>query len=54
MARLLLLTPSAISRRINNHDEWKLSEMYAIMDRYKVPHDQLNRIFPKDGKRFAF
>lgn len=53
IARMLLVTPAAISQRMNNHAEWKLNEMYAILDRYRVPHDQLNRIFPKDGKRIA-
>lgn len=50
LARLLLVTPTAISQRLNNHSEWKLSEMYAILNRYRQPHDMLNKIFPMNGK----
>lgn len=53
LARMLLLSTPAISQRMNNRADWKLSEMYAVLDRYRVPHDQLSKVFPKDGKRLA-
>ncbi len=50
LGRLLLLSVGAISNRFNNRDEWKLSEMYAVMDRYRVPYDQLHSVFPPMGR----
>lgn len=50
LARLLLMTPAAISQRMNNHSEWKLGEMYAILTRYRLPHSMLNEVFPMNGK----
>lgn len=51
LARLLLLKPQSISNRMHNRTDWKLSEMYAIMNRYHVPHEQLHEVFPENGKR---
>lgn len=50
LGRLLLVTPVAISQRLNNHTDWKLSEMYAIMNHYQLPHDMLHKVFPMNGK----
>lgn len=50
LCRLLLLGKSAVSHRFNCRAEWQLGEMYAIMNHYRVPHDELNRIFPMNGK----
>jgi hypothetical protein len=49
LARLLLLSPQSVSDRMNNRAEWKLGEMYAVLNRYYVPHDQLNEVFPMGG-----
>lgn len=50
LARFLLLTPATVSQRLNNHSEWKLGEMYAIMTRYRQSHSTLNEVFPMNGK----
>lgn len=50
LARLLLISSATISDRLNNKSEWKLGEMYAIMNHYRVQHNRLNRIFPMNGK----
>ena len=50
LCRLLLISRSALSDRFNNSVEWKLSEMYAILNHYKIPHDQLSKFFPMNGK----
>lgn len=53
LARLLLLKPQSISDRMSNRSEWKLSEMYAIMNRYHVPHEQLHEVFPEGGRKVS-
>lgn len=50
LARLLLMTPAAISHRLNNRQDWKLGEMYAILTRYRLPHNMLHEVFPMNGK----
>lgn len=50
LGRLLLLDRSGISARMNNRANWKLGEMYAIMTRYRLPHEMLNQVFPMNGK----
>lgn len=50
LARLLLVSPTTIGERLNNKQDWKLGEMYAILIRYRVPFDRLNEIFPMNGK----
>lgn len=50
LARLLLMTPAAISHRLNNRKDWKLGEMYAIMTRYRLPRKMLHEVFPMNGK----
>lgn len=49
LCRLLLVSRSAISARFNGTSEWKLSEIYTILDHYHVPHEHLNEVFPKQG-----
>lgn len=50
LARVLLLSRISVSNRLRGTAEWKLSEMYALMDRYHVPHDRLHEVFPKGGR----
>lgn len=50
VARALLLSRISVSNRLRGTAEWKLGEMYALMDRYHVPHDRLHEVFPKDGR----
>ena len=49
-APLLLISSATVSDRLNNKSEWKLGEMYAIMNHYRIQHNHLNRIFPMNGK----
>lgn len=32
------------------HSDWRLSDMYRILDLFDIPHDQLHEYFPKGGK----
>lgn len=50
LARALLLARVSVSNRMRGKQEWKLCEMYALMDRYNVPHDRLHEVFPKGGR----
>lgn len=50
VARALLLSRISVSNRLRGTAEWRLSEMYALMDRYHVPHDRLHEVFPKGGR----
>lgn len=50
LARVLLLSRISVSNRLRGTAEWRLGEMYALMDRYHVPHDRLHEVFPKDGR----
>ena len=50
VARALFLIRISVSNRLRGAAEWKLDEMYALMDRYHVQHDQLHEVFPKGGR----
>ena len=50
VARALLLSRISVSNRLRGTAEWRLDEMYVLMDRYHVQHDQLHMVFPKDGR----
>ena len=50
LARVLLLGRASVSNRMRGAADWKLGEMYALMDRYHVQYDQLHMVFPKDGR----
>ena len=50
VARALLHSRISVSNRLRGTAEWKLGEMYALMDRYHVPHDRLHEVFPKGGR----
>jgi len=39
-----------VSHRMTNKTPWKISEMYAIMDHFKIPYSDLHIYFPKDGQ----
>ena len=49
VARALLLSRISVSNRLRGAADWRLDEMYALMDRYHVPHDRLHEVFPKGG-----
>lgn len=50
VARALLLSRISVSNRLRGASDWKLSEMYALLDRYHVPYSKLNEVFPKGGR----
>ena len=50
LARALLLSRASVTNRMRGAAEWRLDEMYALMDRYHVPHDRLHEVFPKGGR----
>ena len=50
VARALLLSRISVSNRLRGTAEWRLDEMYALMDRYHVPNDRLHEVFPKGGR----
>lgn len=50
VARALLLSRISVSSKLRGATEWKLGEMYALMDRYHVPYSKLNEVFPNGGR----
>lgn len=50
LGRLLAISPRSVSDRMMGRAEWKLCEMYAIMDHYRVPHKRLHEIFTPGGR----
>ena len=38
-----------IMDRFNGHKPFTIEDMYAIMDTFALPHDQLHIFFPKGG-----
>ena len=50
LARALLLSRASVTNRMRGAAEWRLDEMYALMDRYHVPHDRLHEVFPMGGR----
>lgn len=41
---------TALSHRFTDKADFKISEMYAIMDFLSLPHSELAKYFPKNGK----
>lgn len=50
LAKALRCTKTHISNMMTGKTPWRLDDMYSIMSRYGIPDDQLNTIFPRDGK----
>lgn len=50
LGRLLLLSTVSVSQRFSNRQDWKLSEMYAVLDHYNIPHNKLHLLFPANGR----
>lgn len=49
VARVLLVSPQSVCDRMCGRQDWKLDEMYLLLDRYRVPYSQLHKVFPKGG-----
>lgn len=39
-----------VSQKMTGKHQWKLDEMYALMDFMREPYDKLNEFFPKGGQ----
>lgn len=50
VARVLKLGVTSVSHRMTGREPWKIDEMYALMDRYHQPHDELHLVFPPGGR----
>jgi len=40
---------ATMSARMTGREQWRLDEMYAVMDLLRIPHDKLPEYFPKGG-----
>lgn len=50
LADMLGICQQAVSFRFSGRSDWRLTEMYAIMDRYNMPYNQLHLVFPPWAK----
>lgn len=50
IARELKLGQTTLSHRMMGHEPWRVDEMYALMDRYRMPHSELHLVFPPEGR----
>ena len=46
----LLLSEQAISDRMRGHCEWRLSEIYRVMEMIDEPIEHMGMYFPRDGE----
>lgn len=51
LARPTGLSVSAINQRMAGRADWTAGQMYAVMDYFRIPDDQLHIIFPKGGEK---
>jgi len=49
MQRRLGLGSSTVSRRFNGVEEWRLTEIWEIMEWLDIPAQQMHEYFPKYG-----
>ncbi len=49
LAKKLHIDASTLSLRFNGKGDWRMSEMYAIMDLIQEPYEKLHEYFPKGG-----
>jgi len=49
LARYLGLGTATVSNRLCNREEWRLEEMYMVMDMLHLPHTMLTELFPRKG-----
>ncbi len=50
LARILKTSNAQVSLKFNNKSQWRIDEMYAIMDHYGLQYKSLYRIFPPKGQ----
>jgi hypothetical protein len=42
-----------VSQRFTGKRPWDLTDMYKIMDEFKIPYEQMHEYFPKNGKTYV-
>lgn len=50
LARTLGVSAWTVSQKLNNHSEWSLDEMYAVLDLLGRPAKDLHLFFPRGGQ----
>lgn len=54
VAKRLDMTPESFSQRMTAKVDFKLEEMYIIMEMLELPQDKLSYYFPRGGKSEKF
>lgn len=49
LAAFMKLSPAVISSRFTGRSDWRIEEMYHIMDIIKAPYSDLHLYFPRHG-----
>lgn len=49
IGNVMLVGTACVSMKLNARTPWHLDEMYALMDRYHIPYEQMAEYFPKGG-----
>lgn len=50
LARKLRVSTTTISKKLNGHTQWKLDEMYVVLDLLGKPVKDLHLYFPPGGQ----
>ncbi|MEA4927853.1 MAG: helix-turn-helix transcriptional regulator [Candidatus Limiplasma sp.] len=50
-ARAINVAPRTMDTRMQGKYPFTLDEAYATLDLFRIPHDRLHEIFPKDGRK---
>ena len=53
LAEILRISNHTMSRKLNAHVPWTCDEMYAILDRFGIPHSRMHEYFPQNGQNEA-
>lgn len=53
LARMLLTSQSAVSRRLNAKQDWSLEECYQVMEFLDLPASDMTKYFPRHGQNEA-
>lgn len=50
LAKALDMAPMSLSARMTGRTDWRLAEMYAVLDVVREPHSKIYEYFPPFGK----
>ncbi len=50
LADLMGVSLSYVSSRMTAKRPWDMQDVYFLMDTLHIPYEQMNIVFPKDGK----